>query len=102
MKHDIEPSFRKQNDLSVVYLNRDFYFNIKQKGLCKLMGDKFNNPQIGEGIYTVPEAAMILGISASKLRNWIKKYWEGKFISNKQNKIFAYTWGEKVIGDLIF
>lgn len=50
-------------------------------------------PRIGEGIYTVPEAAQILNLSTSKVRRWIKKYWELDFL-NENNEIDSYTWGE--------
>jgi len=50
-------------------------------------------PRIGEGIYTVPEAAQILNLSTPKVRRWIKKYWELDFLSESY-AIDSYTWGE--------
>ncbi len=32
------------------------------------------SPKLGEGYYTVPDAAQILGISAEKLRRWVSGY----------------------------
>lgn len=48
------------------------------------------SPTIGEGVYSVPDAAKILGFPIDKIRRWIKTYWEDKFA----NKSGAYTWGE--------
>lgn len=50
-------------------------------------------PRIGEGIYTVPEAAHILNLSTPKVRRWIKKYWEIDF-PGENHAIDSYTWGE--------
>lgn len=47
-------------------------------------------PTIGEGIYSVPDAAQILGFPIDKVRRWIKTYWEDKFTSGEEE----YTWGE--------
>lgn len=48
------------------------------------------SPTIGEGIYSVPDAAHILGFPANKVRRWIKAYWEDKFTGGNSK----YTWGE--------
>ncbi len=48
------------------------------------------SPTIGEGVYSVPDAAAILGFPINKVRRWIKTYWEDKF--NDENG--SYTWGE--------
>jgi hypothetical protein len=48
------------------------------------------NPTIGTGIYSIPDAANILGFPIDKIRRWIKQYWENKFASNGA----SYTWGE--------
>ena len=50
-------------------------------------------PKIGEGIYTIPEAAQILNLSSAKVRRWVNKYWEYDFLNNQDN-ISSYTWGE--------
>lgn len=50
-------------------------------------------PTVGEGIYTVPEAARILDLSTAKVRRWINKYWEFDFLSGFDD-IDSYTWGE--------
>lgn len=48
------------------------------------------SPTIGEGVYSVPDAAKILGFPIKKVRRWIKTYWEDKFTG----KGGAYTWGD--------
>jgi len=49
-----------------------------------------NTPEIGSGVYSVPDAADILGFPIDKIRRWIKSYWENKFIDDGT----PYTWGE--------
>lgn len=49
-------------------------------------------PQLGKGIYSVPEAAAILNMPVNKVRRWIKKYWELDFL---QGADASYTWGER-------
>lgn len=48
-------------------------------------------PQIGKGIYSIPEAAAILNMPVNKVRRWVKKYWELEFL---QGADASYTWGE--------
>lgn len=48
------------------------------------------SPQLGKGIYSIPDAATILDLPKNKVRRWIKKYWEMEFV--KENG--EYTWGE--------
>lgn len=49
-------------------------------------------PQLGKGIYSIPEAAAILNMPVSKVRRWVKKYWELEFL---QGADASYTWGER-------
>ncbi|MAL19433.1 MAG: hypothetical protein CL670_04610 [Balneola sp.] len=49
-------------------------------------------PQLGKGIYSVPEAAAILNMPVSKVRRWVNKYWELEFL---QGADASYTWGER-------
>ncbi len=49
-------------------------------------------PSIGEGIFTIPEASIILGLPKSLIGRWVKKYWESDFINNSD---MTYTWGEQ-------
>lgn len=48
-------------------------------------------PQLGKGIYSIPDAAAILDMPVSKVRRWVKKYWELEFLQDMDQ---AYTWGE--------
>ncbi len=48
------------------------------------------SPTVGEGVYSVPDAAAILGFPVDKVRRWIKTYWEDKFTGENG----SYTWGE--------
>lgn len=48
------------------------------------------SPTVGEGVYSVPDAARILNFPVDKVRRWVKKYWEDKFTAEKN----GYTWGE--------
>ena len=47
-----------------------------------------NKPELGNGIFTVPEASIILDIPSYKINRWLSKYWEMDF----QDKN-VYTWG---------
>lgn len=49
--------------------------------------------KIGEGIFTIPEAAQILNLSSAKVRRWVNKYWEYDFLNNEDD-YSSYTWGE--------
>lgn len=48
-------------------------------------------PQIGKGIYSIPDAAAILNMPVGKVRRWVKKYWEFEFLQKNE---MSYTWGE--------
>lgn len=48
-------------------------------------------PKLGKGIYSIPDAAAILDMPVSKVRRWVKKYWELEFLKGVDE---AYTWGE--------
>ena len=48
-------------------------------------------PQLGKGIYSIPDAAAILDMPVSKVRRWVKKYWELEFLQDVDQ---SYTWGE--------
>lgn len=48
-------------------------------------------PELGKGIYSIPDAAAILDMPVSKVRRWVKKYWELEFLKGVDE---AYTWGE--------
>lgn len=48
-------------------------------------------PEIGKGIYSIPDASSILNMPTDKVRRWVKKYWELDFLKSKTSE---YTWGE--------
>lgn len=48
-------------------------------------------PKLGKGIYSIPDASAILDMPVSKVRRWVKKYWELEFLKGLDE---AYTWGE--------
>jgi len=48
-------------------------------------------PRLGKGIYSIPDAAVILDMPVNKVRRWVKKYWELEFLQDMGE---AYTWGE--------
>jgi uncharacterized protein (DUF433 family) len=56
---------------------------------------KLSGPHLGQGIYTITDAALILNFPASKLRTWINTYWRTiyKEIPAIKNDDF-YIWGE--------
>ncbi|MCG2587185.1 hypothetical protein [Rhodohalobacter sulfatireducens] len=49
-------------------------------------------PQLGKGIYSIPDAAAILNMPMGKVRRWLNKYWELEFLQDVGE---GYTWGEK-------
>lgn len=51
-------------------------------------------PDIGEGVFTIPDAAAILNLPVPKVRRWVKKYWELDFLHESQSDV-RYSWGEK-------
>lgn len=50
--------------------------------------------QLGKGIYSIPDAAIILDMPLNKVHRWVNKYWELEFIQNGGFDS-SYTWGEK-------
>jgi uncharacterized protein (DUF433 family) len=50
-------------------------------------------PRVGDGIYTVPEAAHILDLPVGKVRRWLGKYWEMNFLEQSLEP-GGYTWGQ--------
>lgn len=48
-----------------------------------------NRPQIGSGMYTVPDIAHILRIPVVKVNRWVKEYWDKKFAINFGQ---SYSW----------
>jgi uncharacterized protein (DUF433 family) len=46
-------------------------------------------PELGTGIYTVPDISIILGIPYSKVNRWIKTFWNDRFAINYGE---AYSW----------
>jgi uncharacterized protein (DUF433 family) len=49
-------------------------------------------PEIGQGIYTAPDAARILDLPVYKVRRWLKEYWNKRFAGGDEGK--SYSWGE--------
>ena len=48
-------------------------------------------PKLGNGIYTIPDTANILGIPSRTVRYWSKKIWDERLAEKGGSK---YTWGE--------
>lgn len=48
-------------------------------------------PQLGSGIYTIPDISRILRLPQSKVRVWLNDYWNSRFVPNRKRK---YSWGE--------
>jgi hypothetical protein len=51
-------------------------------------------PKLGQGIYSIPDAASILDMPVSKVRAWVNKYWELEFVKELQSDEDGYTWGK--------
>lgn len=51
-------------------------------------------PTLGQGIYSIPDTAIILDMPLNKVRSWVNKYWEMEFVKEVQFNE-GYTWGEK-------
>jgi len=51
-----------------------------------MSGLKTYNPKIGDGIFTIPEAARIVGMDNIKLKTWINKYWGEEYTSGERQK----------------
>ncbi|MBI5914836.1 MAG: DUF433 domain-containing protein [Bacteroidetes bacterium] len=52
--------------------------------------DTLIKPRLGEGIYSIPEAAKILSLPLYKVRRLLKVYWNERFGKGKT----MYSWGE--------
>lgn len=48
-----------------------------------------NKPQLGSGIYTVPDIAQVLRISTNKVGRWIRTYWDEQLGKEYDN---LYSW----------
>ncbi|AFL84873.1 hypothetical protein Belba_2310 [Belliella baltica DSM 15883] len=48
-----------------------------------------NKPEIGKGIYTLPDISHILKIPYRKVRRWVRTYWDGKLGKKYQQQ---YSW----------
>lgn len=48
-----------------------------------------NKPQLGGGIYTIPDIAQILRLPTNKVNRWVKTYWDEKLGKEFDNK---YSW----------
>jgi len=56
---------------------------------------KYSTPKLGEGVYTVPDASMILDFPKTKLRRWVHQYWKSDFTGpNGSLTGDSYIWGE--------
>ncbi len=49
-----------------------------------------NHIKLGEGIYTVPDLALILQLPPSKVRRWLTDFYDQRLGGNKKR----YSWGE--------
>ncbi|RZJ94033.1 MAG: DUF433 domain-containing protein [Hymenobacter sp.] len=52
-----------------------------------------NEPQIGEGIYTVIDIAQVLRLPVRKVSRWIKTYWDGN-LGKEFNSQYSWTLGQ--------
>ncbi len=50
-----------------------------------------NHPEIGYGIYTVTDAAMLLRLPVSKVRYWLNKFWDERLAESPSSK---FSWGD--------
>jgi uncharacterized protein (DUF433 family) len=48
-----------------------------------------NHPQLGGGIYTIPDVSRILGLPQQRARTWLIEYWNSRFSSGR-----GYSWGQ--------
>jgi len=56
---------------------------------------KYSIPRLGEGVYTVPDASMILDFPKTKLRRWVHQYWKSYFTGSSGSITRgSYIWGE--------
>jgi uncharacterized protein (DUF433 family) len=49
-----------------------------------------NKTEIGNGIYTIPDLALILQLPPHKVRRWLTDFYDGRLANGKG----AYSWGE--------
>jgi uncharacterized protein (DUF433 family) len=49
------------------------------------------NRELGKGIYSIPDAAFILGLPQGKVRRWMKEFWDLRLGEGYDHK---YSWGE--------
>lgn len=50
-----------------------------------------NDIQLGNGIYTVPDLALILQLPQAKVRRWLAEFYDERLAANTKDK---YSWGE--------
>lgn len=55
------------------------------------MKAKYNYPDLGIGIYTVPDIAMILKLPQHRIRFWLDELWNNRLKDQSGDK---YSWGE--------
>lgn len=55
---------------------------------------------IGTGIYTLPDIANILHLPASKVRRWMREYWQLRFSSADQSE-FSYGTGKELVTNFL-
>ncbi|MFQ5604952.1 MAG: DUF433 domain-containing protein [bacterium] len=56
---------------------------------------KYSTPRLGQGIYTVPDASLILDFPKTRLRRWIHQYWKSDFTEgNGTSTGNSYIWGK--------
>lgn len=49
------------------------------------------SPQLGSGIYSIPDMAMILKLPKQRIRYWLNEFWNSRLNSEKNT---GYSWGE--------
>ncbi|TCD00895.1 DUF433 domain-containing protein [Pedobacter psychroterrae] len=52
---------------------------------------KISDPELGAGIYTIPDVAFILRLPQAKVRRWMKEFWDGRLGKDYEVK---YSHGE--------
>lgn len=57
-----------------------------------------NSPQLGRGIYTIPDIAILLGIPYYKANRWLNEYWDRR-LANPFSDQYSWTDGKaKAVG----
>jgi uncharacterized protein (DUF433 family)/transposase len=85
--------FKKVFSSSLNYKDHKNVLSISKltlKNATNLTNTRNISPTLGEGVYSIPDAANILDFPIDMVRRWIKTYWENKFTSDKG----TYTWGK--------